>query len=66
MLRYGLERHAEAEAVEAAVDAALERGLRTPDLAWVESERPPMVDLPAEVEIGTEQMTDAVIGALNL
>jgi len=65
MLRYGLERHAKAAAVEAAVDAALERGLRTPDLAWVESERPPMADLPAEVEVGTEEMTDAVIEALE-
>jgi 3-isopropylmalate dehydrogenase len=65
MLRHGLDRHDEADAVEAAVDAALERGLRTSDLAWVESERPPMSDLPAEVEVGTEEMTDAVIDALQ-
>jgi 3-isopropylmalate dehydrogenase len=65
MLRYGLSRHEEAAAVEAAVEAALARGLRTPDLAWVESERPPMADLPAEVEVGTEEMTEAVIEALQ-
>jgi 3-isopropylmalate dehydrogenase len=64
MLRYGLDRPAEAERVEAAVEAVLERGLRTPDLAWVESEQPPMSDLPAEVEVGTQEMTDAVIAAL--
>ena len=33
MLRHGLNRADDAEAVEAAVDAALARGLRTPDLA---------------------------------
>jgi hypothetical protein len=47
------------------VDVALERGLRTPDLAWVESELPPMADLPAEIEVGTEEMTNAVIAALR-
>ncbi len=65
MLRHGLGRHEKARAVEAAVEAALERGLRTPDLCWVESERPPMSDLPAEVEVGTEEMTDAVIRGLQ-
>ena len=33
MLRHGLDRQKEAEAIESAVDSALERGLRTPDLA---------------------------------
>src|SRR5204862_4458859 len=33
MLRHGLERPSVAEAIEAAVDGVLERGLRTPDLA---------------------------------
>ncbi|MGH2989718.1 MAG: 3-isopropylmalate dehydrogenase [Solirubrobacterales bacterium] len=64
MLRYGLERHGDAERVEGAVEAVLERGLRTRDLSWVEPEQPPMSDVPAEVEVGTEEMTDAVIEAL--
>jgi 3-isopropylmalate dehydrogenase len=64
MLRYGFERNEEAASVEAAVDAVLERGLRTPDLAAVESEVPPMTDLPAEVEVGTEEMTEAVLAEL--
>ena len=34
------------------------------DLAWVGSETPPMSDLPAEVEVGTEEMTEAVLGEL--
>ncbi|MGH2954287.1 MAG: 3-isopropylmalate dehydrogenase [Solirubrobacterales bacterium] len=65
MLRHGLDLTAEAEAVEAAVEAALARGVRTPDLAWVESETPPMSDLPAEVEVGTAEMTDAVLAELD-
>jgi 3-isopropylmalate dehydrogenase len=65
MLRYGLDRAGDADRVEAAVDGALEIGLRTPDLAWVEAERPPMSDVPAEVEVGTEEMTDAVIEELG-
>ena len=58
MLRHGLDRPDDAEAVEAAVEAVLERGLRTPDLAWVEPEVPPLSDFPAEVEVGTGEMTD--------
>jgi 3-isopropylmalate dehydrogenase len=65
MLRHGLDRPADAEAVEAAVDAALARGLRTPDLSWNESILPPMSDLPAQVEVGTEEMTEAVIAELR-
>jgi 3-isopropylmalate dehydrogenase len=65
MLRHGLGREEEAKAVEDAVEAALARGLRTPDLAWVESETPPMSDLPAEVEIGTAEMTAAVVAELS-
>jgi 3-isopropylmalate dehydrogenase len=64
MLRHGLGRPDDADRVDAAVEAVLERGLRTPDLAWVEAERPPMSDLPAEVEVGTGEMTEAVIAAL--
>jgi 3-isopropylmalate dehydrogenase len=65
MLRHGLDRSGDADRVESAVERALERGLRTPDLSWVEAERPPMADLPAEVEVGTEEMTRAVIEQLE-
>jgi 3-isopropylmalate dehydrogenase len=65
MLRYGLERPGDADRIESAVDAVLERGLRTPDLCWVEPGRPPMSDVPAEVEVGTQEMTDAVIEELQ-
>jgi 3-isopropylmalate dehydrogenase len=54
MLRHGLEMAQPAARIEAAVDGALGRGLRTPDLA-----RGP------EVEAGTKEMTDAVIDALG-
>jgi 3-isopropylmalate dehydrogenase len=64
MLRYGLDREHDAVRVEAAVEAVLERGLRTPDLSWVEPEQPPMSDIPAEVEVGTQEMTDAVLEEL--
>ena len=64
MLRHGLGLDEEAAAVEAAVEAALTKGWRTPDLAWVGSETPPMSDLPAEVEVGTREMTDAVLAEL--
>ena len=62
MLRHGLDRPAEAAAIEAAVDAALQRGLRTPDLAAT----------PARSRVGTEEITDAVarrrsdLGALSV
>jgi isocitrate/isopropylmalate dehydrogenase len=65
MLRYGLDRHREAGLIETAVESVLERGLRTRDLGWVEPEQPPMSDLPAEVEVGTQEMTDAVIEELG-
>jgi 3-isopropylmalate dehydrogenase len=64
MLSYGLERPSDARRVDEAVEAALVQGLRTPDLAWVEPEQPPMADLPAEVEVGTQEMTDAVLEEL--
>jgi len=64
MLSYGLEMTAQSAAIEDAVDAVLDRGLRTPDLAEVEPERPPMSDLPAEVEVGTEEITAAVLAEL--
>jgi 3-isopropylmalate dehydrogenase len=54
MLRYGLGMHTEADRLEGAVDAALGEGLRTPDLAGGDGTR----------EVGTEQMTDAVLQSL--
>jgi 3-isopropylmalate dehydrogenase len=65
MLRHGLGMPEEAAAVEDAVEAALAKGVRTPDLAWVEPDTPPMSDLPAEVEVGTEEMTRAVLAELG-
>jgi 3-isopropylmalate dehydrogenase len=54
MLRHGLGVPDQASAIEAAVDAALERGLRTPDLAGPDSET-----------VGTDEMTAAVIEGLT-
>jgi 3-isopropylmalate dehydrogenase len=54
MLRHGLAMPDEATAVEAAVDAVLERGLRTPDLAGQ--------DVAA---VGTEEITQAVVAELR-
>jgi 3-isopropylmalate dehydrogenase len=65
MLRHGLGMATEAAAIEEAVDAVLERGLRTPDLARGASQGPPMSDLPEEVEVGTEEMTEAVLASLD-
>jgi len=53
MLRHGLDMPEDASAIEAAVDAALERGLRTPDLAG-----------EGEEAVGTEEMTAGVIEGL--
>jgi 3-isopropylmalate dehydrogenase len=64
MLRDGLGRAEEAGAIETAVDRVLAQGLRTPDLASPETQTPPMADLPAEVEVGTREMTEGVIAAL--
>jgi len=50
LLRHGLGRAAEAERVEAAVDAVLESGLRTPDLAAA-----------GDASVGTDEMTAAVL-----
>jgi 3-isopropylmalate dehydrogenase len=54
MLRHGLDRPGDAERIEAAVDAVLDRGLRTPDLAG-----------EGEAAVGTDEMTDAVLGELG-
>jgi 3-isopropylmalate dehydrogenase len=65
MLRHGLGRPEDAARIEAAVDKVLEDGLRTPDLAGGPVAPPPMVDVPLEVEVGTAEMTAAVIQALG-
>jgi 3-isopropylmalate dehydrogenase len=54
MLRHGLDIDALAGAIEGAVDSALERGLRTPDLAG-----------PEEEPVGTQEMADAVIEKIS-
>ncbi len=53
MLRHCLDRPADADRIEAAVESALENGLRTADLAG-----------KGEEPVGTEEMTDAVVAAL--
>jgi 3-isopropylmalate dehydrogenase len=53
MLRHGLDMDDRARAIETAIDAALERGLRTPDLAQ-----------SGDDAVGTEEMTAAVIDDL--
>jgi 3-isopropylmalate dehydrogenase len=53
LLRHGLDRAADATRIESAVNAVLDRGLRTPDLA-----------APGEAPVGTEEMTKAVLAAL--
>jgi 3-isopropylmalate dehydrogenase len=53
MLRHGLGRPEQAERVEESVDAVLDRGLRTPDLAG-----------EGEAAVGTEEMAAAVLGEL--
>ena len=64
MLRDGLGMGPEAARIEAAVEAALARGLRTRDLAAGEAELPPIPELPPEIEVGTEEMTEAVLAEL--
>jgi 3-isopropylmalate dehydrogenase len=64
LLRHGLDMGEEADAIDEAVEAVLGKGWRTPDLAWVGAETPPMSDLPAEVEVGTAEMTEAVLAEL--
>ncbi|HEX6153609.1 MAG TPA: 3-isopropylmalate dehydrogenase [Solirubrobacterales bacterium] len=54
MLRHGLGRGEDADRIEAAVDAVLERGLRTPDLAS-----------DGEDKVGTAEMTAAVLEELR-
>ena len=66
MLRHGLGRGEEAARIEAAVDAVLERGLRTADLASGTVIEPPTSERPSvEVEVGTAEMTAAVLEQLS-
>jgi 3-isopropylmalate dehydrogenase len=64
MLRHGLDRPADADRIETAVDAVLERGLRTRDLASGTLAQPPLPEVPLEVEVGTAEMTEAVLEEL--
>jgi 3-isopropylmalate dehydrogenase len=61
MLRHGLDRPADAAAIEEAVEAALARGLRTRDLAGGG-----VSSAPGEIEVGTEEITEAVLDELRL
>ncbi len=55
LFRHGLDRHEEADRIESAVEAALETGLRTPDIAsGAEGER----------SVGTAELSEAVLAAL--
>ena len=66
MLRHGFGRGDDAERIETAVDAVLERGLRTADLASGTIVEPPTSESPSPVsEVGTEEMTAAVLGELS-
>jgi 3-isopropylmalate dehydrogenase len=66
MLRHSFGRGEDAARIEAAVDAVLEHGLRTPDLAFGTVVQPPTSENPApEREVGTEEMTAAVLEELS-
>jgi 3-isopropylmalate dehydrogenase len=54
MLRHGLDRAGDADRIEVAVDAVLERGLRTADLSAA-----------GESTVGTTEMTDAVLAEIG-
>jgi 3-isopropylmalate dehydrogenase len=54
MLRHGLDRPDDAARIESAVDAVLDQGLRTPDLAGA-----------LEASVGTAEITDAVLRELS-
>jgi len=54
MLRHGLDRPDDAARIESAVDAVLDRGLRTPDLAG-----------PGGPSVGTTDIADAVLAELS-
>jgi 3-isopropylmalate dehydrogenase len=54
MLRHGLDRADDAARIESAVDAVLDRGLRTPDLTG-----------EGETAVGTDEVTEAVLAELS-
>jgi 3-isopropylmalate dehydrogenase len=54
MLRHGLDRAGDATRIESVVDAVLDRGLRTPDLAG-----------EGETAVGTDEVTEAVLAELS-
>jgi 3-isopropylmalate dehydrogenase len=54
MLRHGLDRADDAARIESAVDAVLDRGLRTPELAG-----------EGETAVGTDEVTEAVLAELS-
>src|SRR3954454_13556728 len=54
MLRHGLDRADDAARIESAVDAVLDRGIRTPDLAG-----------DGETAVGTAEVTEAVLAELS-
>jgi 3-isopropylmalate dehydrogenase len=65
MLQQGFGRAADAVRIEAAVDAVLDRGLRTPDLLRGTVGAAPLAESTTlETEVGTEEMTEAVLEAL--
>jgi 3-isopropylmalate dehydrogenase len=65
MLRHGLDRPGDAGRIESAVDAVLERGLRTADLLGGTVGPPPLAEEPRpETEVGTAEMTEAVVAEL--
>jgi 3-isopropylmalate dehydrogenase len=70
MLRHAFDLEREASALESAIDRVLERGLRTPDLAsgrvyrGPDEEGPRPADVPDEIEVGTQEMTRAVVDEL--
>jgi 3-isopropylmalate dehydrogenase len=66
MLRHGFGRADDATRIEAAVDAVLERGLRTPDLASGTVVEPPTSGEPlGQTAVGTAEMTAAVLEELG-
>jgi 3-isopropylmalate dehydrogenase len=65
MLQHGFGRAGDAARIEAAVDAVLDRGLRTPDLLGGTVGAPPLAEHPTqETEVDTDEMTEAVLEAL--
>jgi 3-isopropylmalate dehydrogenase len=62
MLRHGLDRPGDAERIETAVDAVLAQGLRTPDL--LAGTVPRVEEAKLEREVGTTEMTDAVLAEI--